>query len=133
MRKILLVTPEQSNLSGIVPAIEASGAEVSWAVSGDEALATVCKETVDLVLADEELGDMTGLAFVEKIVSVNAMINCALVSSLSDKAYHDASEGDLIHTEAGSPGAPQGIDLDIEASRPDDDSFIDVELNYSVP
>lgn len=93
MSKILLVTPHQSHFSGILATIEASGAQVIWAASGAEALEQVRLQSVDLVLADEALGDMTGLALVEKIVAINALINCALVSSLSEKAYHDASEG----------------------------------------
>jgi CheY-like chemotaxis protein len=93
LSKILLVTPHQSHFSGILATIEASGAQVIWAASGAEALEQVRLQSVDLVLADEALGDMTGLALVEKIVAINALINCALVSSLSEKAYHDASEG----------------------------------------
>ncbi len=46
-----------------------------------------------LVVTDEQLSDMTGLAFVEKIVSTNPMINCAAVSRLPADAFHEASEG----------------------------------------
>ena len=36
---------------------------------------------------------MPGLQFVEQLVALNPMINCALVSSLSKEDYHEASEG----------------------------------------
>ena len=49
--------------------------------------------TIDLVVADEGLGDMTGLELAGKILSVNPMINCASVSRLSPEEYHEASEG----------------------------------------
>jgi two-component SAPR family response regulator len=35
---------------------------------------------LDLVVVDEKLGDMTGIEFIETLVSVNPMINCAAVS-----------------------------------------------------
>ena len=51
-------------------------------------------ETVfDLVVADENLGDMTGLDFTEKLVAINPMVNCALISSLSGEDFHEAGEG----------------------------------------
>ncbi len=46
-----------------------------------------------MVVGDENLPDMTGLAFVEKLILKNPMICCAAVSSLSEVDYHEASEG----------------------------------------
>ena len=45
------------------------------------------------MIADEQLKDMTGLDFANKMVAVNPMINCALVSSLNEDDFHEASEG----------------------------------------
>ena len=36
---------------------------------------------------------MPGLEFIEKVISRNPMMNCAVVSSLSPVDYHKASEG----------------------------------------
>lgn len=69
------------------------GARVTWAGSGRRALSTIKEQTFDLFIADEHLGDMTGLACIEKIVSINPMLNCAVVSTLSKKDFHEASEG----------------------------------------
>jgi hypothetical protein len=44
-------------------------------------------------VVDESLGDMTGLELVHRLVAVNPVINCALVSPLAEAAYHEASEG----------------------------------------
>ena len=63
------------------------------AMSGSEALSMISDNTFELVVTDESLSDMTGLKFVEKVVSRNPMVNCALVSSLSSKDFHEASEG----------------------------------------
>jgi DNA-binding NarL/FixJ family response regulator len=61
--------------------------------SADEALAMASNNTLDLVIVDQDLGNMTGLEFISKLLSVNPMINSAVVSSLSSEEYHEASEG----------------------------------------
>ncbi len=68
-------------------------ANILRALSGNEALNIIKDKTVNLVIADESLGDMAGLEFAKKLISINPMINCALVSSLSPKDFHEASEG----------------------------------------
>jgi CheY-like chemotaxis protein len=69
------------------------GGFINWANSGKEALETIGRTMVDLVLTDETVGDMTGLEFIERLVTVNPMVNCAAVSSLPEDVYHEASEG----------------------------------------
>lgn len=93
MTQLLFVTPEQANFADLAAEIEKRGGTIHWAVSGDQALQTIGKQTVDLVLTDETLGDMTGLEFIKQLVTLNPMINCAAVSSLSKAVYHEASEG----------------------------------------
>ena len=94
MLKLLLVSPEQDSLSRLASALKRNDdLEMSWAESGANALDIISHTAVDLVIADEKLGDMTGLEFAQRLVSVNPMINCALVSPLSPEDFHDASEG----------------------------------------
>ena len=93
MSRLLLITPHRSNFEEIVTVFENRGAAIIWAASGQEALDVIAECAVDLLLADEDLSDMTGLSLVEQVVTVNPMINCALVSSLPEKAFHEASEG----------------------------------------
>lgn len=93
MTRLLLVTPDKANFSELSAEIEKQGASVSWAASGRQALEMLTESPVDLVLTDETLGDMSGLEFVSRQVAINPMTNCAAVSSLSHKAYHEASEG----------------------------------------
>ena len=93
MTRLLFVTPNQANFADLSAGIEKQGGTVLWAASGDQALKAIVTQTVDLIVADESLGDMTGLEFVERLVAVNPMINSAVASSLSKAAYHNASEG----------------------------------------
>jgi two-component SAPR family response regulator len=67
--------------------------ELTWAESGQNTLDMLSETSVDLVVADRELGDMTGLEFAEKLLRVNPMINSAVLSSLPSDEFHEASEG----------------------------------------
>ncbi|BBO67641.1 hypothetical protein DSCA_15710 [Desulfosarcina alkanivorans] len=109
MTQLLLVTPDKANFSELSAEIEKQGASVIWAASGRQALDMLAETTVDLVLTDETLGDMSGLEFVSRQVAVNPMTNCAAVSSLSAKAYHEASEGlGILMQLPPGPGADDG-------------------------
>ncbi len=94
----LLVSRKEKFLSEIKNTFEANNIETLQAYSGKEALSILSDKRLnvnvfDVVVADEELGDMSGLTFIKKVVGKNPMINSALVSSLSQKDYHDESEG----------------------------------------
>ena len=94
MSKLLLVTSDKDSLSGLVSALEThDDVELVQAESGENALKMVTDKAIDLVVTDENLGDMTGLEFVSRLVSLNPMLNFAVVSSLSPKEFHEASEG----------------------------------------
>ena len=93
MTRLLFVTPDRSAFADLSSEIKKQGGTVHWAASGDQALKTIGEQTVDLVVTNERLGDMTGLELIRRLVAVNPMINSAAVSSLSKEAYHEASEG----------------------------------------
>ncbi len=94
MFKLLLVCPDKASLSGLASALAVHDeVDLSWAKSGELALDIVSDSTIDLVITDEQLGDMTGIEFADRLLSVNPRINCASVSGLSPDKFHDASEG----------------------------------------
>ena len=111
--KLLLVTPTRKALGDFASALKTNDeVELLWAESGGNALAIAAETLVDLVVTDEFLGDMTGLELAEKILSVNPMINCAAVSSLSSKEFHEASEGlGLLAQLPALPGKEQAEEL----------------------
>ena len=94
MVSILLVNHMDRSLAGIVSYLKEKG-EYGWqqATSGLDALKILTEKEIDLVIADETLEDMTGLELINKMVKLRPMTQYALVSSLSSKAFHDASEG----------------------------------------
>ena len=94
MFKLLLVSPDKTSLSGLASALaEYSNVDLSWTEYGKEALDIASNNTIDLVVTDEWIGDMTGLEFADRLLTVNPRINCASVSQLSHDEFHAASEG----------------------------------------
>jgi len=94
MMKLLLVNPDKSSLSELASALkEYDDLELLTTESGEKALAMVSESAVDLVVTDEELGDMIGLEFARRLISLNPMINCATVSGLEPERFHEVSEG----------------------------------------
>ncbi len=93
MISVLLASRDEISLSGLNAAFEENTIKTVRAESGARALAMMLEEEFDLLVADEVLGDMTGVELIAKAVSENPMMNCAAVSSLSHKDFHEASEG----------------------------------------
>ena len=62
-------------------------------ISGAEALEAVRTTAPHLVVIDADLPDTAPLDLVQKLLRVNAMVNTAVVSPLSDEEFHEASEG----------------------------------------
>lgn len=131
MKQILLVTPNRSLFSDLAAAIQDLGGHIRWATSGGQAIERIGHQPVDLVVTDEQLGDMTGLEFIAGVVAVNPAINCATVSSLSDKAFHQASEGLGILMKL--PPAPGRADAERLITRLDQILGATPKTHHSLP
>ena len=90
---ILLASRDKASMSAFKAGLEKNQAQTAWAQSGSIAIAKLTEGNFDLVVTDENLGDMTGLEFIEKVISKKPMVNCAVVSSLLPADFHEASEG----------------------------------------
>lgn len=94
MYRFILIDSTGDAFVNMIPALAADN-RVSFcqADSGLAAFQIVSDGTCDLVLAAEQLLDMTGIEFAHRLVGQNPFVNCALVSSMTDADFHDASEG----------------------------------------
>ncbi|MCF8106907.1 MAG: hypothetical protein K9K64_15615 [Desulfohalobiaceae bacterium] len=113
MLTILLVSAGNGSFSGLQSFFEKfENIRIQEAVAGNKAISAVLNEDLQLMIVDEVLPDMTGLELVEKCVVVNPMLNCALVSSLSKGAFHEASEGlGVLMQLPPQPGEIEGREL----------------------
>lgn len=110
MARTILVSADPSRLVDLEAALKEQGAATRWARSGREALETIMAAPVDLIVADDDLGDMDGLSLIHRVVVDNPSINCALVSALAPEAFHAASEGLGILMQL--PPAPSATDAE---------------------
>ncbi len=113
MYKLLLVTTDKESFSAIGSAFASHDhVDLSWAESGAAVLDSISNTPVDLVVADEDCGDMSGLHLAFKMLSANPMINCAVASALSHDDFHEASEGfGLLAQLSLKPDVEQAEDL----------------------
>lgn len=61
--------------------------------TGAAGLAQLKGKPLDLVIVDEQLDDMSGIAFVKQLVKVNPLANTAIVGSLANEVFHEVTEG----------------------------------------
>jgi CheY-like chemotaxis protein len=93
MINVLMATSGNNPFSNLDSVFAGHRIETVWAKSGGQALSMIAEHDFDLIVSDETLPDMTGLDLAKKIIQKNPMLNIALVSSLSSKDFHEASEG----------------------------------------
>jgi len=93
MLRILLVSPDNDSLIDLKTGFEEDGVQTTWVVTCGDIFFRLKEETFDLIVIDEKLPEMNGLECIEKLISSNPMLNCAVISSLSPDEYHEASEG----------------------------------------
>jgi two-component SAPR family response regulator len=58
-----------------------------------KAFQLISEKSVDLVIVDETIDDLSGIGFAEKLVSVSPMTHCSVVSPLSENDFQEATEG----------------------------------------
>lgn len=89
----LLVRSKKGGFPDLEAVMTNNDAAISRAESGSDALSKIADQFYHLVVVDEKLPDMTGLELAEKLIVKNPMSNVALVSTLSQEDFHEASEG----------------------------------------
>jgi len=110
---ILIATPRAGELAAFADALAGgTGAELSFADSWANVLATVKTLAPGFVVLDEGLDGGAPLDLARKLLMVDAMINVAVVSGLDAEAFHEASEGlGILAAVPARPGGPDGAAL----------------------
>lgn len=115
MYDILLVSEDQSRFKHLVSGFqELPSITLRRADTVDDALALCAEKTYDLLVADEQIQDRSGLGLVRNVVAVNPMINCALVSSLDADTFHEVTEGLGLLAALGAAPGPEQAQLLLE-------------------
>lgn len=94
MSNILLVGKEFASLADLAAELtKKKGFNVVHVGSGKEALNLVQENKIDVVVAADLLSDGFALPFVKELMTKHPHINCAMVSSLPPKEFHEVTEG----------------------------------------
>ena len=93
MTQILLVSPEKNNFKDLDASFSENNITVQWTDTAKNAISILSQRKFDLILLHEQLQDMTGRKLVETIITINAMLNCVVLSALSKEDFHEAYEG----------------------------------------
>ncbi len=113
MLHIVLATARPEAMQAFAEALSSNPAvNLQRASSGAEALAAARTAAPHLVIIDAVLPDMAPFDLVQKLLMVNAMVNTAVVSSLSDEEFHEVSEGlGILGRLPGEPGGSEAGEL----------------------
>jgi DNA-binding response OmpR family regulator len=113
MRQILVLTNDPDKFCEMEKVLSAeSKCHIRWAGTVSAARLAASGARVDLMIVDDEVEGKSGFDIAREIIALNALINLALVSPLSDKEFHEAAEGLGIMTRLSpSPGQPEAEKL----------------------
>ncbi len=94
MRRILVLTETPPRFTDFATILRDEGAaECMWAETPETGLERVAADRPQLVVVDETIGGAPGLEWVKQLLTVDAFVNTAVISSLDEAAFHEAGEG----------------------------------------
>jgi response regulator RpfG family c-di-GMP phosphodiesterase len=94
----VLAVKDKQNFTQLAQELCRYPVDIHWTDTGNGVLDILSQtidqgKTVDLVITDDTLADMSGRDLVEQVTMKSPMTNCAAASALSSDQFHDAYEG----------------------------------------
>jgi DNA-binding NarL/FixJ family response regulator len=113
MLRIVFATARAQAMQAFTAALATTQeVDLKYVVSGAEALEAARTSAPHLMIIDSDLPDDKPLDLVQKLLTVNAMVNTAVVSHLSEEEFHEASEGlGVLERLPDNPGESDAADL----------------------
>lgn len=93
MNSVVLISRSHSAFSKVSPLFEEKRLTTTWCNSGTSAFKILRNKTIDLVILEESLPDMTGMQFIDRLVSLAPMTGTAIMSALTHEQFHETYEG----------------------------------------
>lgn len=94
MLHVLMITPRLKDLAAFTQGLASDpDVRLESVGSGNEALDVIRANPPHLAIVDVDLPDTGPLELVKRMLTINAMVNSAIVSPFSEEAFHEASEG----------------------------------------
>jgi chemotaxis response regulator CheB len=95
MLRLAVITERPERFTAMADSIvdQSRSAAISWYHSERAALEAVADASPDLMVIDENFSGSNAVAFLQRLMAVNAMINTAVASCLSREDFHETYEG----------------------------------------
>lgn len=94
MKKILIISERQEKLADFTKALEKDReVDLLTATAVEDAINMAEYHAPALIVVDEQVGDLSGVDLVRRLIGVNAFLNTAVLSALADEDFHLRSEG----------------------------------------
>ena len=94
MKKILIISERQEKLADFTNALEKDReVDLLTATAVEDAINMAEYHAPALIVVDEQVGDLSGVDLVRRLIGVNAFLNTAVLSALADEDFHLRSEG----------------------------------------
>jgi DNA-binding response OmpR family regulator len=113
-KKILWVDDEIDSLKSHIVFLENKGFTLSTAMSGDDAIEMVKKESFDMILLDEMMPGKDGLTTLEEIKDINPHIPVVMVTKTEEESIMEEAIGQKIDDYLVKPVNPSQILLVIK-------------------
>jgi CheY-like chemotaxis protein len=113
-KKILWVDDEIDSLKSHIVFLENKGFKLSTAMSGDDAIEMVKKESFDMILLDEMMPGKDGLTTLEEIKDINPHIPIVMVTKTEEESIMEEAIGQKIDDYLVKPVNPSQILLVIK-------------------
>jgi len=104
----IIVTPRSDDLQSFSEGLKEQGVSVTMKPDAETLLAAIRKTPVNLVVVDQELPESDPVRLIMDILTVDATIQTAVLTPLSEEDFHEASEG--LGVLKGLPIQPQALD-----------------------
>jgi DNA-binding response OmpR family regulator len=112
MISTLMVSCDKKFFEDIESVLTENNIKPFWSGSGTNALSRLSEDSIDLVIIEENLPDMAGRQFIEKIVMKNPMINCVVASPSHKEEFHETYEGlGVLMQFSAVPGKKEAVKL----------------------
>lgn len=94
MIKILIISERQEKLADFTKALEKDReVDLLTATAVEDAINMAEYHAPALIVVDEQVGDLSGVDLVRRLIGVNAFLNTAVLSASTDEDFHLRSEG----------------------------------------
>ncbi len=116
MLNIIFVSTRQETANPFVEALQSdANVDLTTEHSAVTVLEHVRQQAPQMVIIDDHLDDMPPVDLAMELLKINAMVYIAMISTMDEETFHEATEG--LGLLPGIPSPPSADDADVLLAR----------------